>query len=96
MSETCELCSRIEVETTEHHLTPREEGGSKLPTAMLCIPCHKQIHALYSNKELATRLYSIELLLADDSVYRFVKWIRKQPFSSVYRTKRSNHKKTYN
>ena len=96
MISSCELCLREELECTEHHLTPREEGGSKLPTAILCIPCHKQIHALYSNKELAIRLNSIESLLADPTVYKFVKWIRKQPSSSIYKTKRSRHKKTYN
>lgn len=45
----CELCGRQEVVLTEHHLTPREEGGAFLPTAFLCIPCHKQVHALYTN-----------------------------------------------
>ena len=45
----CELCGRQEVVLTEHHLTPKEEGGAFLPTAFLCIPCHKQVHALYTN-----------------------------------------------
>ncbi|PWW27752.1 hypothetical protein DFO73_10762 [Cytobacillus oceanisediminis] len=39
----CELCLREEVEITIHHLTPKEMGGTFLPTANLCIPCHKQI-----------------------------------------------------
>lgn len=48
---TCELCGRHHVRLTEHHLTPKEEGGTFLPTAMLCIPCHKQIdtRALYES-----------------------------------------------
>jgi 5-methylcytosine-specific restriction protein A len=88
----CELCERPKIETTEHHLTPKEEGGTHKPTAMLCIPCHKQIHALYTNKELATRLYTILLLLADPAVQKFIHWIKKQPIQGRVKTKRSHHK----
>ncbi len=49
----CELCGRNHVETTVHHLLPKEMGGNYGPTADLCIPCHKQIHALYTNDEIA-------------------------------------------
>lgn len=28
----CELCGRSDVQLTEHHLTPKEEGGMFLPT----------------------------------------------------------------
>lgn len=87
--ETCELCGRTEVETTEHHLVPREEGGNNGPKAFLCIPCHKTIHALYKNKELAIRLNTIEALKADEKVWRFIKWIRKQPSTTLFKTKRS-------
>ncbi|WP_458122858.1 HNH endonuclease [Paenibacillus sp. Z3-2] len=48
MSDQCELCGRKPVNTTIHHLTPKEMGGTFLPTASLCIPCHKQIHSLCS------------------------------------------------
>ncbi|WP_409294784.1 HNH endonuclease [Peribacillus sp. SCS-26] len=76
---TCELCGREEVETTVHHLTPKEMGGTFLPSAYLCIPCHKQIHALYTNEELAARLNTIGKLQGDDSIRSFLKWIKKQP-----------------
>ncbi len=89
----CELCQRQQVETTVHHLTPREEGGSKLPTANLCIPCHKQIHALYTNKELAVRLNTIELLRDDEKIKKYVKWIRKQPSKTLVKVRKSNEKK---
>jgi len=45
----CELCGREDVEVTIRHLTPKEMGGTFMPTAELCIPCHKQIHALFPN-----------------------------------------------
>ncbi|MDG3074890.1 HNH endonuclease [Bacillus halotolerans] len=89
----CELCGRSDVQLTEHHLTPKEEGGTFLPTAMLCTPCHKQIHALYTNQELAVRLSGIEALRNDPQLARFVKWIRKQPPEKLIKTKKSNERK---
>lgn len=90
---TCELCEREEVMTTVHHLTPKEMGGTFGPTAHLCIPCHKQIHALYTNEELAVRLRTIEALQRDEQMASFLKWIRKQPSSKLPRMKKSNERK---
>ncbi|MGX1194899.1 HNH endonuclease [Metabacillus sp. SLBN-84] len=90
---TCELCKRQDVETTEHHLTPKEMGGTFMPTAMLCIPCHKQIHALYTNDELAVRLNTIQDLRSDPKIASFIKWIRKQPSTKLVRTRKSNERK---
>ncbi|MGE7780158.1 HNH endonuclease [Peribacillus sp. NPDC097264] len=92
MQGTCELCSRSEVELTVHHLTPREEGGSQLPTAFLCKSCHKQIHALYSNRELAIRLYTVILLKDDEALKKYIKWIKKQPASKSVKTRKSKIK----
>ncbi len=90
----CQLCEREGVETTIHHLTPREEGGSFLPTANLCIPCHKQIHAIYSNKELANRLMTLERLKDDEEIKKFLKWIKKQPPEVLIKTKKAKNRKS--
>lgn len=89
----CELCGRTDTELTEHHLVPKEMGGTFLATANLCIPCHKQIHALYTNEELAARLSTIEELQKDEKLSRFIKWIRKQPSSKLIATRKSNERK---
>ncbi|WP_078548244.1 hypothetical protein [Litchfieldia alkalitelluris] len=89
----CELCEREEVETTVHHLIPKEMGGVFGPVSVLCIPCHKQIHALYNNIELAKRLSSIELLKQDEKISSFINWVRKQPAGKLPKTRRSNHRK---
>ena len=76
----CELCKREGIiKITEHHLVPREVGGRKLPVALLCQDCHKQIHALYTNKELAMRLNTIEALEKDERVARYLRYIKNQP-----------------
>lgn len=85
----CELCRRDQVERTVHHLVPRQKGGAHLQTALLCIPCHKQIHALYSNDEIAVRLTTIKELQEDEAIRKFIKWIRKQPSKTIPRTKKS-------
>lgn len=57
----CELCKREDVpKVTEHHLDPREEWGKNGEVACLCESWHKQIHALYTNKELAIRLNTLD------------------------------------
>ncbi|WP_442955834.1 HNH endonuclease [Paenibacillus sp. y28] len=85
----CELCGRDSVTTTEHHLVPREKGGAQAPTARLCVACHKQIHALFTNDQLVAGLYTLELLKANPAVARYLKWIRKQPPSVVPRLRKS-------
>ncbi|UJF33150.1 hypothetical protein [Paenibacillus hexagrammi] len=87
--DTCKLCGRSGVVTTEHHLTPRERGGSHLPTADLCIPCHKHIHALFTNEQLEQELHTIEALRGNEEMGRFLKWIRKQPPTLLPRIRKS-------
>ncbi|MFX3622454.1 MAG: HNH endonuclease [Ectobacillus sp.] len=89
----CELCKRESLALTVHHLTPRELGGTLGPTASICIACHKQIHALYTNEELAVRMNTIESLRDDEKISAFVKWIRKQPSTKLVRARKSNERK---
>jgi 5-methylcytosine-specific restriction enzyme A len=90
---SCELCDREEVEVTVHHLTPKEMGGTFMPTDELCIPCHKQIHALYTNEELADTLNTIQLLKMNPELNKFIKWIKKQPSTRLPRISKSNVRK---
>jgi 5-methylcytosine-specific restriction endonuclease McrA len=76
----CELCERPVEKLTVHHLVPRSQGkkGQQLPTALLCPACHKQLHALYSNRQLARELRSVEQLKTEPSMQKFLDWVRKQ------------------
>ncbi|WP_081750125.1 restriction endonuclease [Paenibacillus massiliensis] len=86
----CELCRRTPVVTTVHHLTPREEGGSFLPTADLCVACHQHIHHLFTNRQLVElQLTTIEALQSNPQMASFLKWIRKQPASTIPRSRKS-------
>ena len=93
MKGKCALCERDGVLLTEHHLTPREMGGASKPTAYLCIPCHKQVHALYTNEELALRLHTVPLLKDDPQLQRYLSWIKKQPPGKLPAVRKSNSRK---
>ncbi|WP_347551016.1 HNH endonuclease [Pseudalkalibacillus hwajinpoensis] len=90
--DVCELCGRSVVKGTSHHLTPKEEGGTFKPTAFLCVPCHKQIHAIYTNQELSVRLDSIKKLKEDDKIRCYLKWIKKQPGTKSIKIKKSHER----
>lgn len=48
---------------------------------MIYSDCHRQIHAIYTNQELAMRLTSIEKLQQDKKLAKFIRFIKKQPFT---------------
>ena len=78
----CELCGRNVAALTVHHLVPRSQvskrNRSTLPTAKLCYACHKQLHVLFSNRDLKTKYSDIEQLKAAPEMQKFLRWIRKQ------------------
>lgn len=80
----CELCGRAVDVVTLHHLYPRSQGrrrkmkATELPTAWLCAACHKQLHVLFTNQELARSFSSLSQLRAEPRVQKFVEWIARQ------------------
>lgn len=87
--ETCQLCGRARP-LTQHHLIPRFVHGKKRFTKRytkdemktrllsLCRPCHRGLHQLFSERELAEHYATRELLLGDERVQKLVRWARKQ------------------
>ncbi len=78
----CELCGRTVEKLTVHHLVPRSQVTRKnrpvIPTAKLCAACHRQLHVLFSNRDLQTHYASIADLRAAPEMQTFLKWVRKQ------------------
>ncbi|MFC7321174.1 HNH endonuclease [Halobacillus campisalis] len=93
MGDKCELCRRTLVETNVHHLIPKEYGGVEGPTALLCKPCHRQIHALFTNQELASFYHSLERLADHPDMTKYLRWIKKQDPNKRITTRKSNQKK---
>ena len=89
----CELCQRESTRFTEHHLVPRSRGGKFGPKARLCPTCHRQLHAMFSEKTLATELNSIERLRADPDFAGYLKWASRQKGPANFRVRRANSRR---
>ena len=91
-TDTCQLCDRQVPRDmiTLHHLKPKEKGGKAEHRTPLCRPCHKQLHAVYSNTTLARSLDRIDLLKTAPELQGFLCWIRKQKPDRNFRTVMSN------
>lgn len=82
MSTTCALCRRVIPDeriddpavVQRHHLVPENRADS--PVVMLCRPCHKQVHALFSNDELRESYDTAAALRDADRLADYLDWIR--------------------
>ena len=85
-TDKCEICG-VECNTTKHHLIPQVVSRHKnkyLKTdegnfLWVCVECHSQIHALFSNQELKELYDTKEKLLAEPRFHKFVEWRKKHP-----------------
>lgn len=99
MEGKCALCER-ETDVTRHHLIPQCRHGKrrtrllyereelkKTLIAPLCRPCHKQVHAVLTEKELERAWFTVELLRSHPEIAKFIAWIRARPsgFQAVVR-----------
>lgn len=78
---------------TQHHLLPRERGGTAEHTVPLCRPCHGHVHATYDNHTLARAFATIDALRRDPQIARFVKFIRKQDVGARFSSRTSRSKR---
>lgn len=85
----CPLCERrIPVSQRDaHHLVPKSKGGRH--TEFLHRICHRQIHALLTETELARQFFSVEALLSHPEIALFVAWVRTKPEDFMERTRKS-------
>lgn len=89
MNGICALCGREE-RLTRHHLVPRTrhhntwnkrefDRAEVKETIGLCRPCHSQVHAVLSEKELEREWNTIEKIRDHPEVVKFVAWIAGRP-----------------
>ena len=78
----CELCERDVEHLTVHHLIPRQQTKRKKldsgATTNICSACHRQIHNLFNNTQLAQELNTLEKLKQDPAMANFLSWVKKQ------------------
>ena len=88
-TDRCELCGR-DKPLTFHHLIPRKMHRKRRIRAQfrreemvsrglwVCRLCHRQVHRLYNQEELATRLNTRGALASAPEMNSFLRWARKQ------------------
>lgn len=72
----CPLCERPNEDPTDHHLVPKSRGGRVTET--ICRDCHKAIHAVFTNQELATTYNTVDSLMAHEELAKMIRFIGKQ------------------
>jgi hypothetical protein len=81
------LCGRGARPLTRHHLIPRSQyqqravrprfSQEEMTTwvVWLCLPRHGYVHAVFTERELASERNSVETLRAHPEIRRFVGWL---------------------
>ncbi|MCV9966946.1 HNH endonuclease [Pararhizobium sp. BT-229] len=68
----CPICKRVipDDQKDDHHLVPKSKGGKN--TVCLHHVCHRQIHAIFTDTQLAKKFFTIAAILGDPAVQKFV------------------------
>ena len=88
----CALC-RHEYdrrELTRHHVVPKSRGGTDI--VLLCRLCHKQVHALFTERELEEQYGTLEKLESAPDLQPFLKFVRRRKPTSHIAVKSSRTK----
>ena len=85
----CPLCDRVipPAQRDQHHLVPKSKGGRQ--TEFLHRVCHRQVHALLTESELARQFATVEALLQHPELQAFVAWVKTKPDDFFVRTRKS-------
>ena len=89
----CALCQR-QMPLTWHHLYPRDVHKKFLKRGLMtqqdcvqgirvCRQCHNTIHRLFDNETLALRLHSLESLMEQEVIQKWVSYAYKQKARAV-------------
>lgn len=86
---TCPICDRSipSLQKDAHHLIPKSKGGKA--TEYLHRICHRQIHALFNENELAKALNTAQSLREHPDMQKFIAWVKTKPDNFYQRTSKS-------
>ena len=95
MNSECDKCNKcifcgLITETRMHHLIPKSKGGTE--TVETCEVCENFIHRSWSNKQLRDFYNSVDVILADEGFQRFLRWRKKQPVTTLFKSNRGRNR----
>lgn len=90
----CPLCDRTipDSQKDAHHLIPKSKGGKR--TEFLHRICHKQVHALFTETELAVEFNTAEVLRTHPEMQKFIAWVKNKPNNFYEKTRKSSRLKS--
>ena len=85
----CPICDRAipDSQKDAHHLIPKSKGGKT--TEYLHRICHKQIHALFTETELAQKYHHAQILRDHPEMKKFIQWVATKPNAFYEKTRKS-------
>ena len=85
----CPICDRDipDSQKDAHHLIPKSKGGKT--TEYLHRICHKQIHALFTETELAQQYHHAQVLREHAEMKKFIDWVQGKPNAFYEKTRKS-------
>ena len=74
----CPICGRIMLEgsSDRHHFVPKTFGGKE--TEFLHRICHRKIHSVFTERELLHEYHTVDAIMANDEMQKFVRWVKKK------------------
>jgi 5-methylcytosine-specific restriction endonuclease McrA len=90
----CPICDRAipDSQKDAHHLIPKSKGGKT--TEYLHRICHKQIHALFTETELAQQYHHAQILREHPEMKKFIQWVASKPDAFYEKTRKSTRLKS--
>ncbi|MCE7505516.1 HNH endonuclease [Polynucleobacter sp. IMCC30063] len=85
----CPICERPipDSQKDAHHLVPKSKGGKT--TEYLHRICHQQIHAHFTETELAKELNNASSLRNQAEIKKFISWVKSKPNYFYEKTRKS-------
>jgi hypothetical protein len=78
--------------SNEHHLIPKCKKGTD--TVRIHKICHQKIHATFTESELNAYYHTIERILENEEMQKFVKWVAKRPVDFYSSNKDTSRRKS--
>ena len=89
----CQICNRETPDQflEKHHLIPKAKHGARLERIFVCIDCGNIIHKLFSNRELAKEYNTLEKILTNEKIIKWLKWVRKIKYFGICMKNKKRH-----